>query len=74
MKISVIMTTYNSPVWLEKVLWGYSAQQHRDFEIVIGDDGSRDDTRQTIDRLRSETGLTIKHVWQEDDGFRKCPS
>jgi glycosyltransferase involved in cell wall biosynthesis len=72
MKLSVIMTTYNSPAWLEKVLWGYSVQQHRDFEIVIGDDGSRDDTRQAIDRLRAETGLAIKHVWQEDDGFRKC--
>lgn len=72
MKISVIMTTYNSPVWLEKVLWGYSAQQHKDFEIVIGDDGSGEDTRHTIDRLRDETGLVIKHVWQEDKGFRKC--
>lgn len=72
MKISVIMTTYNSPAWLEKVLWGYSVQQHKDFEIIIGDDGSREDTRQTIDRLRAETGLAIKHVWQEDDGFRKC--
>lgn len=72
MKLSVIITTYNSPVWLEKVLWGYSAQTHKDFEIVIGDDGSRDDTRETIDRLRRETGLTIKHIWQEDKGFRKC--
>ncbi len=72
MKLSVIMTTYNSPVWLEKVLWGYSAQQHKDFEIIIGDDGSTDETREVIDRLRQETGLTIKHVWQEDKGFRKC--
>lgn len=72
MKISVIMTTYNSPAWLEKVLWGYSVQQHKDFEIIIGDDGSRDDTRQTIDRMRAETSLPIKHVWQEDKGFRKC--
>lgn len=72
MKISVIMTTYNSPVWLEKVLWGYSAQQYKDFEIVIGDDGSSEDTREIIDRLREETGLTIKHVWHEDNGFRKC--
>lgn len=72
MKMSVIMTTYNSPVWLEKVLWGYSVQQHRDFEIIIGDDGSTDDTREVIDRLRTGTGMTIKHVWQEDKGFRKC--
>jgi glycosyltransferase involved in cell wall biosynthesis len=72
MKLSVIITTYNSPVWLEKVLWGYSVQQHKEFEIVIGDDGSRDETRHTIDRLRDETGMQIRHVWQEDIGFRKC--
>jgi len=72
MRLSVIMTTYNAPAWLEKVLWGYSVQTHRDFDIIIGDDGSTDDTRQLIERLRDQTGLTIKHVWQEDRGFRKC--
>lgn len=72
MKLSVIMTTYNSPRWLEKVLWGYSVQTHNDFEIIIGDDGSTDETRELIDRMRGETGLTINHIWQEDAGFRKC--
>lgn len=72
MKLSVIMTTYNSPVWLEKVLWGYSVQQHPDFELIIGDDGSTEDTREVIDRLRAATGMTMKHVWQQDKGFRKC--
>lgn len=66
------MTTYNAPIWLEKVLWGYSAQSHRDFEIIIGDDGSTQETRDLIERMRGETGMTIKHVWQRDDGFRKC--
>lgn len=72
MKLSVVITTYNSPLWLEKVLWGYSAQQHRDFEIVIGDDGSTEETAELIQRMAAETGLSIKHVWQRDDGFRKC--
>lgn len=72
MKLSVIMTTYNSPRWLEKVLWGYSVQTHKDFEIIIGDDGSTAETRELIDRMRAETGLSIKHLWQEDIGFRKC--
>ncbi|NMT65300.1 glycosyltransferase family 2 protein [Marinobacter orientalis] len=72
MKLSVIMTTYNSPEWLEKVLWGYSAQTHKDFELIIGDDGSTEDTREVIDRIREETGMAIKHIWQEDKGFRKC--
>ena len=45
MKTSVIFTTYNSPTWLEKVLWGFFSQTYRDFEIVIADDGSRDHYR-----------------------------
>lgn len=72
MKLSVIMTTYNSPEWLEKVLWGYSVQSHEDFEMIIGDDGSTEETREVIDRIRNETGMQIKHVWQKDEGFRKC--
>lgn len=72
MPISVVLSTYNSPHWLEKVLWGYHHQQFRDFEIVIADDGSDGRTRELIERMRAETGLSLKHVWQEDQGFRKC--
>lgn len=72
MRLSVIVTTYNAPAWLEKVLWGYSVQRHDNFELIIGDDGSTDDTRQLIDRMRLVTGLAIRHIWQEDKGFRKC--
>ncbi len=37
---SVIFTTYNHPKWLEKTLWGFSAQSFRNFEIIVADDGS----------------------------------
>ncbi len=72
MKVSVIFSTYNSPEWLQKVLWGYQQQTHRDFEIIVADDGSKDDTKALIEKAREETGLTIEHVWQADDGFQKC--
>lgn len=72
MRLSVIITTYNAPRWLEKALWGYSVQTHPDFELIVGDDGSTDETRQCIDRMRNETGMTIKHIRQKDKGFRKC--
>ncbi|MEP3348896.1 MAG: glycosyltransferase family 2 protein [Marinomonas sp.] len=72
MKTSIVFTTYNSPAWLEKVLWGFFQQTANNFEIVIADDGSRDETRELIERMRKETSITIKHVWQEDDGFQKC--
>ena len=38
---SVIFTTYNHPHWLEKTLWGFSAQSFRDFEIIVADDAVR---------------------------------
>jgi glycosyltransferase involved in cell wall biosynthesis len=72
MSLSVILTTYDSPEWLEMVLWGYAAQDTREFEIVIADDGSGPETRAVIDRMGDETDLTIVHVWHEDRGFRKC--
>ena len=72
MKVTVMFTTYNSPKWLEKVLWGYSAQTYKDFDIIIADDGSTDETKILIERLRVETGLDIKHIWHEDHGFQKC--
>ncbi len=70
--ISVVLSTYNAPEWLEKSLWGYAGQSFRDFEILIADDGSSSETAAMIDSVRRETGLAIKHVWHEDDGFRKC--
>jgi glycosyltransferase involved in cell wall biosynthesis len=72
MHISVILSTYNAPALLEKVLVGYSTQDYREFDLVIADDGSREDTPRLLERMRAELGLDITHVWHEDDGFRKC--
>lgn len=72
MKVSVIFSTYNSPAWLEKVLWGFFTQTVSDFEIVIADDGSGEDTRVLIQRLQATSPVPLRHVWQEDDGFQKC--
>lgn len=71
-KISAIFSTYNSPAWLEKVLWGFHYQTDENFEIVIADDGSGDETRELIERFKAQTHRPVIHVWQEDDGFQKC--
>lgn len=69
---SVIFTTYNHPNWLEKTLWGFSAQSFRDFEIIVADDGSDERTREVVERVQAEIDLPIQYIWQEDDGFQKC--
>lgn len=71
MNASVIFTTYNQPRALELVLWGFAVQSRRDFEVLVADDGSGPETRETIERVRAATGMTVRHVWHEDRGFRK---
>jgi glycosyltransferase involved in cell wall biosynthesis len=72
MKLSVIITTYNSEEWLQKVLVGYSVQTEQDFEVVIADDGSTEKTKVVIASFQNQFKFPIVHVWQEDNGFQKC--
>lgn len=71
MKISVIFTTYNSVDWLEKVLWGFYFQSFKDFELIVADDGSSIETQICINKFSQQTGMPVKHIWQEDHGFQK---
>jgi len=69
--VSVILTTYNQPRLLEIALAALGRQTVRGFEVVLGDDGSDERTRQLIGRLQA-SGLPfrLKHHWQPDEGFR----
>jgi len=70
MLISVIVTTYNRPDALRAVLAGLLAQVDRAFEILVADDGSRTDTRELVEATARASPLPLRHVWQEDKGFR----
>jgi glycosyltransferase involved in cell wall biosynthesis len=72
MLLSVIITTYNSEVWLQKVLEGYCNQTETNFELVIADDGSTANTKLIVDTFSHKFQFPIQHVWQEDTGFQKC--
>ena len=72
MRLSVVVTTYNQPEWLEKVLWGYAVQDFRDFELLIADDGSDERTAAVIARMRTLLQAPLLHIWHEHSGFRKC--
>ncbi len=69
--ISVVISTYNSIPWLEKTLWSYEHQIFRQFEIVIADDGSNDETKEFIKKYSEKSSKKIIHVWHEDNGFQK---
>ncbi|AXT21285.1 glycosyltransferase [Flavobacteriaceae bacterium AU392] len=71
LNISVIVSTYNHPLWLQKVLWSYENQSYRDFEVVIADDGSDDVTKTLIEKMKNIVSYPIQHVWHKDNGFQK---
>jgi len=72
MALSIIISTYNSPAWMEKVIWGYIAQSERDFELIVADDGSGEETQELLRRIKGECPFPLRHVWQEHKGFGKC--
>jgi len=70
MNVSVIVSTYNRPRYLERVIMGFFAQQRVPYELVIADDGSGEETANLIRRLTERAPLPVRHVWHADDGFR----
>ncbi|HEX7262191.1 MAG TPA: glycosyltransferase family 2 protein [Luteolibacter sp.] len=71
MKQSVIISTYNQPLWLQKALHGYLFQTFKDFEIIIADDGSDERTKEVIDAFRQKADFPVKHCWHADEGYRR---
>ncbi|WP_010520979.1 glycosyltransferase family 2 protein [Aquimarina agarivorans] len=71
MKTALLISTYNWPEALNLVLKSVLNQSVFPDEILIADDGSSKKTRELIEDFRNLSLLNVKHVWQEDKGFRK---
>jgi glycosyltransferase involved in cell wall biosynthesis len=71
MTVSLIISTYNRPEALAKVLAGVGRQTHLPSQILIADDGSAEPTRNLIEEWKSESRITVSHIWHPDEGFRK---
>ncbi len=73
MRTSVIVTTYNKPNYLRLSLMSLAEQSMFPSEVVIADDGSRDETRKLVKDLqvKYEKKFPIRHVWHEDTGYRR---
>ena len=70
MKTTLIVTTYNRPDALEAVLKSIEHQVVMPDEVIVADDGSRDETRQLVERYMNGFPTKLLHCWHEDSGFR----
>lgn len=65
---SVILTTYNRAELLHRALTSLFAQTNRDWEAILIDDGSTDNTREHISSFLKEKDK-ITYIYQENTGF-----
>lgn len=69
--LTIIIAVYNGVRNLEFIFAALARQSMNDFEVIIADDGSGPEIRKLIGRTQSRLPFPIKHLWQEDAGFRK---
>ena len=61
MKASIIIPTYNRGYIIRGALESALAQTYRDFEIVVLDDGSTDNTHEIVKSMRSDKIRYVRH-------------
>jgi glycosyltransferase involved in cell wall biosynthesis len=69
-KTSLIVTTYNRKDALALTLASALAQAEPPAEILVADDGSRDDTGALVRAVAARAPIPVRHCWHEDRGFR----
>jgi cellulose synthase/poly-beta-1,6-N-acetylglucosamine synthase-like glycosyltransferase len=68
---SIVIACYNESEILARTLAAFARQTVPDFELIIADDGSREDYRPLLEQWALRFRHPIQHVRQDDQGFRK---
>ncbi|QNL52526.1 glycosyltransferase family 2 protein [Olivibacter sp. SDN3] len=71
MKAALLISTYNWPGALTKVLSSVRCQQILPSEVLIADDGSDEKTAKLVRAFQKEFPVPLRHFWHPDGGFRK---
>ena len=67
-RITVFTPTYNRRQSLTRVFESLQKQTYRDFNWIIVDDGSKDDTKSLIDEFIVKADFKIIYIYQENAG------
>lgn len=67
-KITVFTPTYNRENTLSRVFDSLKSQTYRDFEWIIVDDGSTDNTKAVVEKFMQAASFEIKYYYQKNSG------
>ena len=65
-RVSLVVPAWNAAGFIEKTLATVAAQTFKDFEVVVVDDGSTDDTQGVVERFLKYHGLRGRCIRQEN--------
>ena len=69
--VSLVIAVYKRVDFLELVLMSVARQSFRDLEVIIAEDDQAAEVSRLIRNVKPDFPFVIKHVSQEDKGFRK---
>lgn len=72
MKITVFTPTYNRGYLLDKLYRSLLKQTNTDFEWLIIDDGSTDDTKAIVQSFIRDDKIKIRYIFQENGGKHRA--
>jgi glycosyltransferase involved in cell wall biosynthesis len=70
--IALIVSTYDQPEYLRRVLRAVSGQVSPPAEVLVADDGSDERTAGVFQDWAAAKNCRSEHLWQAHDGFRKA--
>lgn len=68
---SVIIPTFNRGEGVRRALDSLVSQTYKDFEVLVCDDGSTDNTKEIVEGYKSD--LNIQYIWNENSGSPARP-
>ncbi len=72
MRASIIITSYNRPHLLSQAVDSALMQDYDNKEILIGDDGSNEETRALCEKYERENGIIYYQSNRKDEDRLKC--
>jgi cellulose synthase/poly-beta-1,6-N-acetylglucosamine synthase-like glycosyltransferase len=66
--VSIILPTYNRAKFLPQAFESIKAQRFTDWELIVVDDGSTDNTRELVAELARGLAQPVRYFYQENQG------
>src|SRR5437762_11880112 len=66
--VSIILPTYNRSKFLPQALASIRGQTFADWELIVVDDGSSDDTGELVRALTADVRQSVRYGYQQNQG------